>query len=157
MIDLNYAILTFHKLLCVLWGDLKVYVDFDSGFTPREDWAQSNWEMLVEYVLQTSDEAVYLEVYGDGADCNGVSSRVTSPEKLSTHAVFFRSRLSLPINYLSGVSLNPGNEYKFERFVSLEEGWFFENPPFNYVMAMSGKEYVVLKLDEVDFSVKKIV
>jgi len=45
------------------------------------DWLQANWEIIVESRLQEMQLIPsLLDVYGDGADCNGASSRVSLPD-----------------------------------------------------------------------------
>mgnify|MGYP000073187604 FL=1 len=44
---------------------------------------QANWELLVERKILPLNE--YLEVYGDGADFNGISSRITDINIAATH------------------------------------------------------------------------
>lgn len=50
------------------------------------EWAQVNWEMVVEAVVARTDK-VFIDPYGDGADCNGASSRIWMPDAASTHVV----------------------------------------------------------------------
>ena len=58
------------------------------------DWAQANWELLVETPLRemTGFESAFLEPYGDGADCNGASPRVWMPGALPTHRILCHPR-----------------------------------------------------------------
>lgn len=52
----------------------------------RLDWLQANWEILVEAVIRL-DGISFLEFYGEGAECNGASSRVWKPDAEATHRI----------------------------------------------------------------------
>ncbi len=52
----------------------------------RDDFLQANWEILVEMLICIPGEE-FLEPYGNGADCNGDSSRVSLPDKITTHRI----------------------------------------------------------------------
>lgn len=62
------------------------------------DWMQANWELLVERKILPLNE--YLEVYGDGTDFNGISSRITDINIAATHylSVFIHHRTDLSTN-----------------------------------------------------------
>lgn len=59
------------------------------------DWAQANWETIVEARLSTT-RPVYLDVYGDGADCNPMGSRVSLPDAVPTHELRCHSIIPCP-------------------------------------------------------------
>src|SRR5690606_2936732 len=86
--DIDKAIRVFSDFLNKSWGVIIPLLS-DRSYTTDEssksDWLQSNWEILVERkVLQLNE---YLEVYGEGADFNGVSSRITNIGSFPTHFV----------------------------------------------------------------------
>lgn len=121
-----------------------------------DDWKQANWEILVEAVLVNSRE--FLEVYGDGADCNGSSSRVWKPTALNTHAVHV-----VPIHgpdmvdQLRGTKFScPSQGLPMDQFVTLSEaGWYEPEPPFGHVLAVDGDHEKVLLVEDVDFILVK--
>ena len=49
------------------------------------DWLQANWEILVEKKVLKQNE--YLEIYSDGADYNGSSSRMSDIEVMPKHTL----------------------------------------------------------------------
>ena len=61
------------------------------------DWLQSNWERVVEASFDPSDK-IFLEIYGEGGDCNASSSRVWNEKAIATHRV-----ICMPINMSDGV------------------------------------------------------
>lgn len=114
------------------------------------DWSQANWEAIVEAAVSEGD--VFLDVYGDGADCNATGSRVSMPEAASTHAVRIRSKSGeAMIDRLSGrIVQAPDVGFAFDRFASIGEGgWYVERPPFDYVLARteSGEEVLFALAD----------
>ena len=65
-------------MLETYWGSLQKLSKHDPTGSLKDDWMQANWELIVEGLL--SDGRLVLEPYGEGADCNGASSRVLYPD-----------------------------------------------------------------------------
>lgn len=100
-----------------------------------DDWLQANWEIIVEAPLN-----VFLEPYGDGADCNGASSRVWEPAKLPTHKLMCRSS-------------HTGKIVKFDRFARIGSGSLTMELPWNCAIS---EENEPILLKEIDFFLEKI-
>ncbi len=74
----------FSSFLATSWEEVSLLSAADSTGSFTIDWLQANWEILVEGLL---GQGIVLEPYGDGADCNGASSRVLYPDRLPTHQI----------------------------------------------------------------------
>ena len=101
------------------------------------DWYQTNWEILVEYRMQSLGLIDgRIDVYGDGADCNGDSSRVFLPEAHPSK--------SIRIN----------DKYVFHSFGTLKNDYFVQEPPFDFVKGdlPSSYEEIIVKFEEARFS-----
>ena len=121
------------------------------------DWLQANWELLVERKILRIEE--YLEVYGDGADYNASSSRITDPEAISTFKVIVKSKNNEKIFDLLNCE-NVVLEYSdFEKIVGFRNGFYTLEPEFRYVLIRDinlGLERV-LAIDDIQFELEKIV
>ena len=127
------------------------------GVTRYGDWAQANWEFLVESALSW-EEAVYLEVYGDGADCNGASSRVWCPDAVPTHQVRCFPVDGVPlIDLLSGESRVYGDGVPLDRFVSItSSGWYDLAPPLDHVLVVEDGVERVFQASRVRFALSDL-
>ena len=118
------------------------------------DWMQANWEILVEAVLLSGGTG-FLEVYGDGADCYGTSSRVFRPEALPTHRI---GCVAAPGKQLWNLLTDgPLADVKmtFWGFVRWEDGSYDSTPPFNAVL-LEGARNAVVNLDEIEFKLERV-
>ena len=125
------------------------------------DWAQANWELLVETAFREfagfGDR--YLEPYGEGADCNDASSRVWFPQALPSHRVVCRARGSTPmIDLLTGRKVDAtGEPIVFDHFAARsDDGWHEQAHPFDCVLGYKGEQEVLLRIDEVSFAVEPV-
>jgi hypothetical protein len=151
MISINNLLTQFSSLLVLYWENLLLLVKEDSTGSLKDDWLQANWELIVEGLLD--DKNIVLEVYGDGADCNGESSRVLYPDRQPTHRLICKP---LDGNYIYDV-LNEKSlditqgDIIFDRFVSIgEDGWYHELPPFDKILGEYAGEAVVVDFSGVD-------
>lgn len=115
------------------------------------DWAQATWEMMVEAALSTNG-ALFLEPYGEGADCNDIGSRVWHPGVQSTHAIHILPKVGTTIrDMLTGDELTlPPDGIPLDRFCTTTEGgWYVEHVPFDHVLGFSGEREVVVRFDEI--------
>ena len=78
--DVNTAVTNFHKFLINSYEILKNIESNEMFEEIQNDFYQTNWELLVESIVCTSGKE-YLSEYGQGADCNPQSSRVSFPDK----------------------------------------------------------------------------
>lgn len=120
------------------------------------DWAQANWEILVEAPLRKTSNfrQAYLEPYGDGADCNDSSSRVWNPHALPTHRIVCRGlNKPLILDLLSGRTIDTTRDpVIFDHFATKSaRNWHEETPPFDCVLGYQADREVLLRLNDVSF------
>ena len=157
MISVKELLEKFSNLLTYYYDNLSSLSEYDTSGSLNEDWLQANWELLVEGLLGKED--LVLEVYGDGADCNGESSRVLYPNWLPTHKIICMSTDNNQVyDILNKRQLDTSkNEIVFDRFVSIgRDGWYYEIPPFDKVLAEHAGEYVVLDFSNTAFKLQCI-
>lgn len=148
---INNVLEDYASLLCSYWSRVKNLENSDTTESFKDDWLQANWELIVERQLGGFD--LYLEVYGDGADCNGESSRVLFPDKRATHNITLSSKNENNIyDFLGeGYINNYSEKIIFQRFVTIkEDGWYYEEPPFDMVEALYKDEVIIVKFDAVN-------
>lgn len=124
---------------------------YTSDESSKNDWIQANWELLVERkVLQLNE---YLEIYGDGADFNGISSRITDVESIPTHSITVL--VSDCMDILNNVKINAA-EYLFEQLVGFKNGFYINSNPFNFVLVQDKDTNIerVFLLDGVKFQLR---
>lgn len=117
------------------------------------DWKQSSWETLVESSLLESGK--FLEVYADGAECNGASSRVWIPEALPTHRIQCHALEQEPQDLLTGQSFSP-ECYSVDCLGAIKSGRFAEEPPFDCVLLYRGDAFRVSSIRQLSFFVMEI-
>ena len=131
-ISVDRLIRSFANLLRLCWSEIEQtsqYVQMDSYL---EDWLQANWEMFVEGALPPG---TFLRIYGDGADCNGASSRVWMPDAVATHQIIClpKTEKMKVVDRLNGGELDFGTTgLPFDRLVTIEESKYSESPPFDH-------------------------
>lgn len=135
--------------------DFKIFLDSASINWDNKyiyDWLQGNWELLVEApLLQKSN--IFLEIYGEGADCNDVSSRVCFPEATATHKISLQSKTEDSVyDYLNECWIDlKKEEFFFEEFVCYKD-WYYIKPPFEFVLTYnSNRLESIVSIDDVSF------
>ncbi len=129
-------------------------LSFKSGLD-LDDWLQANWEILVEAAL-CATPVEFLSVYGDGADCNGASSRVWMPDAPPTHEIHCAARLrDTARNELDDDLITP-KEWEFSKFVSFNNSQYDQSPPFDHVLLEKGERLAVVRLDDVLFQLRHL-
>lgn len=121
-----------------------------------DDWLQSNWEILVEsQVCKPGTE--FLEVYGEGADCNASSSRVWLPDALPTHRILVCLEKD-STNLLTGSVINKTSNVPivFDRFVSWDGEYYGYDGSLNSLLADLSGEELLLPIDNIKFTVHPI-
>lgn len=148
---------TFADFLCSCWEVVQKIDEHVASDSFHIDWLQANWELIVEGTVCQPSEA--LEVYGEGADCNGASSRVLYPHRVPSHKIVCQASSE------SRVYDNLGERYietddeviEFDRLVVLDERkWYSEFPPFDMVLGSYAGVNVVVSVSKVDFYVVDI-
>ena len=125
------------------------------------DWAQANWELFVETPFRDSAQPgdVYLEPYGEGADCNDPSSRVWNPDALPTHRVVcLPTKPTGIVDLLAGREIDPvKGAVVFDHLASQSNtGWHEEAPPFDCVLGYQGDQEVLVRLEEVSLVTEEV-
>jgi hypothetical protein len=139
------AIGAFLKCLNASWSAVRELEVSTAQDGLLADWAQASWEALVEGGTTGTAGPTRLVVYGDGADLHPASSRFGFPDDLPTHEVRCQPVDTNVVDRLSGKPILPiAGGYGLDRFVSLNDGWFSEKPPFDHALIKLDKgEYVV--------------
>ena len=117
------------------------------------DWMQANWEMIVEGPLLKN--GIYLEVYGDGAEANGGSSRILYPQAMATHRICCTA--TNPVcDLLNNTYINIAKDpLPVEKFVEIIDEWYYEKSLFDKVLVLDGLERV-FDIKHIDFILKPI-
>lgn len=157
--DIDKAIRVFSDFLNSSWiivSQLLLNRDYTSNEDSINDWLQANWELLVERKVLRVNE--YLEVYGEGADYNGSSSRIVDPEVLPNFKVVTKSRNGDKVlDILNNEQISLG-DITFEKLVGFINGFYTFEPEFKYVLLSDdnlGLERVVI-LEDVVFELEKL-
>ena len=128
-------------------------VDFDDFYS---DWAQANWELLVERIFCGIKES--LVIYGSGSDFEAAShSRVFFNSRLATHKIMCSPKTEC-VDALSKKIIDLDG-YEFDCFVCAKNGWFQPEPPFDHILFESihtNKDPVLINVKAIDFSFVKI-
>ena len=143
---------SFARLLAGAWPEVVAASRMTEADNFVQDWLQANWEAVVEAGV---GPGVFLEIYGEGADCNDRSSRVFRPEAAATHAVVCLPRPGEAsiTDRLTGRVVAVGIEgVPLEELVSLEGSWFVAAPPFDCVLVEGDDLSYVFKMSDVVFA-----
>ena len=146
----------FRIFLEVSWDRITAVTDArPDGDSLLDDWLQANWELLVEAsVCSTPNE--FLEIYGDGADCNSPSSRVWKPDATPTHQIY-----CIALSHdgaedkFTGRSISI-EELTFGRFVNWEGKKYGSSPPFNSILLERSNEIFLVSVNDVRFDIRPI-
>lgn len=129
----------------------------DRGFLDESfyDWAQANWELLVERSICPTDE--YLNIYGAGSDYEmQLHSRVFFRDAKPTHEIACESADDITvIDLLSGKEFNP-TSCSFDRFVTRKDSWYQDEPQFDCVLLDSGSSQFMATATAVKFVLQPI-
>ena len=156
--NLDTAIRYFSKFINDSWLNVMPLLkerDYTSNESSIGDWLQSNWEILVERKILKVDQ--YLEVYGEGADFNGTSSRITDVNALPNFSIKVIERSGGQVIDLLNDEYVSMHNTSFVELVSFKDGFYFREPGFEYALLEDdlGIERVV-SIDDVKFELKKI-
>lgn len=156
--DINQAVKVFAAFLNASWDIVTPLLsgrEYTSDESSVGDWLQANWEILVEKKVLKQEK--YLEIYSDGADYNGASSRMNDIEAIPTHTLkAFPNDKAVDI--LNNEVIGGKLELEFDRLVGFQSGFYTNRPPFNYALLNDslGMERV-LSLDEITFELQNIL
>ena len=156
--NITYAIRLFSSFLNATFNIVHPLIEERSYTSDEEsinDWLQSNWELLIEKKILGKDE--YFEVYGNGADFYGASSRITDMEALPTHKIVVKKgRYSIAKDVLNDETIQLDNNLIFDRLVGFEDGFYVIKSEFNHVLLndqIHDKERVI-SLEGVEFEIQ---
>ncbi len=157
-INLNIAIRSFAQFINKSWATILPLIEnrsYISNESSMYNWLQANWEILVERKILEINQ--YLDIYAQGADFNGYSSRITDPGALPNFAIRINGSSDNEVyDFLNNekVSLNGA---VFLELVSFKEGFYRIEPQFDYVLLEDniGVERVV-SINEIEFELTKI-
>ncbi|WP_199141765.1 hypothetical protein [Pedobacter sp. ASV12] len=132
---IDKAIKTFATFMDNSWAEvseLLVDRDYTSNESAMNDWLQSNWELLIKRkVLKINN---YLEVYGDGADFNGSSSRITDPNSLANFRIKAIPKTGNSIFDVLNEEEVMSPDLVLDRLVGFRDGFYVLEPEFNHVL-----------------------
>ncbi len=154
---IDKAIRVFVEFLNSSWSQVEEILmnrDYTTNEDSVDDWLQANWELLVERKILKINE--YLEVYGDGADFNGESSRITDPSELPTYRVAIKAINNNKIfDYLNKEDVLLNN-VTFDKIVGFKNGFYTLKPEFKYVLIVDNELERVLAIEDVKFELEKL-
>ncbi len=158
--SVNNILKKFVNLLLAYWKTIESLSKKDTTESFQIDWLQANWELIVEHFVFPTDYFAnrFLVPYGDGADCNGMSSRVWEPDAVMSHGLVCKSiNNNLIQDFLNKQKLDTSVEpVVFDRFVSMKDGWYYEQPPFDKILGEYKDEEVVIAFSDVDVNLQNI-
>ena len=156
---IDKAIRVFATFMNKSWEEvnqLLVDRDYTSNESSVNDWLQSNWELLIERKVLKINE--YLEVYGDGADFNGASSRITDPNSAANFRIKIKPKIGNRVfDILNEEEIIPSNLI-FDRLVGFRDGFYVLEPEFNFVLFNDEDIGIerVLRLNDVEFVLEEL-
>lgn len=151
-VSVTLLIKEFSNFLNLSWPLVQDSFQGEDGEDVRDDWLQANWELLVERGLGVR---IFLDAYGNGADCYGASSRVTFNTELPTHSIVCKSGNGKPLKDLLSKNEigNSSSVLVFDRLVTMtDNGWYAEITPFDKALCLLNDDEVILNLDGLEFS-----
>jgi hypothetical protein len=134
--EINKIIENFRNYINISWGTISKISTEQNRINSESfcaDWLQFNWELMVESLILEPKQ--FLEVYGDGSDINGESSRVTYPEYYPTHKL----RIKLKENaydYLNNEMVDINISFDFDRFVNFKDNYYSESSNFDFILVL---------------------
>lgn len=130
--------------------------DYTTDESSVNDWLQANWELLVERKVLKINE--YLEVYGDEADFNGDSSRITDPDASPNYKVRVKPKIGNEVFDLLNKERVESYRLSFDKLVTFREGFYFLEPGFEFVLCIDDESDIerVVAIAEVDFVLERV-
>ena len=150
--DITILLNSFSQFLSKSWTEVTAILPSEEEI---DNWLQCNWEMLVETSVETLvKQPVRLQPYGNGADLEGGSSRVTFLSALPNHQIALSNRDETDsLDVLTGERVNL-EDVEFSEFVAMRgDGWYERRPPFDHVLTFKLGVEVVLPVAGITFQV----
>ena len=152
----NVALQNFRAFLCAAYPQWKVVAteagtDLDDAFC---DWAQANWELLVERPL--CEAPSLLNLYSAESDYeNAAHSRVFFQAGLPTHEIVCVMNGRAVIDHLTGSPVDLSG-FSFDKFVARVGSWLEAVPPFDHVLLNRGDNQLLVEHQEIGFALQRI-
>lgn len=156
--NVDEIVRNFQQFLEASWQSVESALPLtEEGEHFRLDWLQSNWEILVEAVISPDGTSV-LEFYGEGAECNGASSRVWKPDAEATHRICCVPKDGSEVTDLvTGKSIEPQDLDFFGFGTPERERHLFLHPPFNVVVLNDTEDInFIVRLEDVRFEIQAL-
>lgn len=122
-----------------------------------DDWAQAQWELLVERTVL--DQGEFLDLCGSGSDYETeLHSRVFFHDATPTHEVGVASASGRQTtDVLSGAAFDPST-MQFEQLVAYRADWYESEPPFDHVLLVTDSDGLerVAPLADVRFCLRRL-
>jgi hypothetical protein len=120
------------------------------------DWLQANWEILIERKILKIDQ--YLEFYGEGADFNGASSRITDPTSSPTYKIQVLPKNGSSVYDFLNEEETASLSLNFEKLGGFRDGFYVLEPEFNFVLLTDQNLSIerVVSLIDVKFELVKL-
>jgi hypothetical protein len=141
------AVRVFRHVVVSSWSAIEGISARDRTGSFRADWLQANWESIVEAGL-AGGSPIYLQPYGNGADCNPRSSRVWRPDAIPTHEIVCAPKGDGTL-YDELTKRQLIGSVALEKFGTIVNGYFVEASPFDRVK-LDGSD-ATLPVDGVTF------
>lgn len=156
--DINKAIRLYEEFLNNSWDIIQPLLkdrDYTSHQEACNDWLQCCWEMLVERRVLSLNH--YLDIYGEGADFYGTSSRITDINEVPTHVVKIKSTNSNEVFDLLNETYIDINYLNFEKLVGFKNGYYLLSTPFDYaLLSDSQNQKFVVALSDLVFYLTEV-
>ena len=151
--DVNTAVINFHKFLINSYEILKNIESNEMFEEIQNDFYQTNWELLVESIVCTSGKEYLLE-YGQGADCNPQSSRVSFPDKkANTKIICKKINQNIEIKDIISGNSNKIEDYYFNSFIDINDEDTKDSGAYRYIKLEHNiiDEYVIIEFANIIF------
>ncbi len=156
--NINNVIQVYADFLNKSWNVIQPLLkdrDYTSFEETCNDWLQCCWEMLVERKVLSLNH--YLDIYGEGADFYGTSSRITDINEVPTHVVKIKSTNSNEVFDLLNETYIDINNLNFEKLVGFKNGYYSLSTPFDYVLLSdSQNQQFVVALSDLGFYLTEV-
>lgn len=152
--NVDKVVKDFRLFILASWDSFSLFNESASAESLEEitnNWLQANWEILVENNVTGVNE--FLEVYGNGADCNAASSRICYADKLPTHRI--KCVNSIVRDVISKQEIDTDKMY-FDGFVSIQNNYHVMAPPFDYVLLSGNNDIALVSVKDVIFDIERI-
>lgn len=152
--DVTILIHHFRRFIEAAWPSVSSILLNNEEFKEQiiDNWLQANWEQLVEQNLFSCSAGYVLE-YGNGADYDCESNRVSFPEEEPTHAIICKAKTTECLVDKFTEKKVIDNHVIFRSFVSWNGHQYSNEPPLDYVLAEIGDDYCLLENKHILFEI----